>query len=135
MRRKVEAIEGVGPEYGERLRAAGVGTCPALLEAGRTPAGRAALAERTGISAVHILRWVNMADLFRISGVAGQRAELLERAGVDTVKELGVRDAESLSRKLAAVNDECRLSRTVPGVTTVRRWIEEAKSLPPVIEH
>ena len=135
MSHKIEAIEGIGPEYGARLRAAGVASVRALLEAGRTPAGRARLAEQTGISPALIMSWVDMADLFRVRGVAGQRAELLERAGVDTVKELRNRDAETLTRKLAAINDECRLSRTAPGVTTVRRWIEEAKTLPPAVDY
>jgi hypothetical protein len=39
------------------------------------------------------LTWVNHADLYRIKGVAGQYAELLEVAGVDTVPELARRSA------------------------------------------
>ena len=46
------------------------------------------MAEATEIDEKLILKWVNHADLFRIKGVAGQFAELLEASGVDTVKEL-----------------------------------------------
>ena len=35
-----------------------------------------------------ILKWVNMADLYRIKGVGSEYSELLEAAGVDTIKEL-----------------------------------------------
>jgi len=45
-------------------------------------------AKTDGISEALILKWLNHADLFRIRGVAGQYAELLEAAGVDTVAEL-----------------------------------------------
>ena len=135
MSHKIEDIEGIGPAHGAKLREAGVASCEALLEAGRTPRGRTVLAERAGLSPSQILGWVNMADLFRVKGIASQRAELLERAGVDTVKELRNRNAVNLADKLATVNAECRLCRTVPGVTTIQRWIEDAKMLPPVVEY
>ncbi len=35
-----------------------------------------------------MLKWANMADLMRIRGVGEEYSELLEAAGVDTVKEL-----------------------------------------------
>ena len=86
MRKNIESIEGVGPKTGETLRSAGIRTADDLLEAAATPASRAALARITGISEAELLKFVNMADLFRINGVATQYAELLECAGVDTVK-------------------------------------------------
>jgi predicted flap endonuclease-1-like 5' DNA nuclease len=88
----VEDIEGVGPAYAEKLEAAEVKTVEALLSAGATPAGRSTVAEKAGISEHLILKWVNHADLFRIKGVAGEYAELLEASGVDTVKELAQRN-------------------------------------------
>ena len=75
-------------------------TTEALLGEGATPAGRQAIAEKTGISEKLILKWVNHADLFRINGVAGQYAELLEASGVDTVVELGHRNAANLTAKM-----------------------------------
>lgn len=90
-------IEGVGESYAGKLSAAGLKSTEALLGEGATPAGRKAIAEKTGISEHLILKWVNHADLFRIDGVAGQFAELLEASGVDTVVELGHRDAANLA--------------------------------------
>ena len=55
------------------------------------PRGRKEIAEATGISDKLILRWVNMADLYRIKGVGQEYAELLGAAGVDTVPELAKR--------------------------------------------
>jgi predicted flap endonuclease-1-like 5' DNA nuclease len=106
-----------------------------LLERCCTKSGRKSITEETGISAALILKWVNMADLFRISGVAGEYAELLECAGVDTVKELATRNADNLAVKLSEVNDEKKLTRRPPNDAAVKDWIEQAKSLPAKIEH
>ena len=76
------------------------------------------------------MKWVNHADLFRINGVAGQYAELLEAAGVDTVVELATRNAANLAAKMAEVNKEKNLTNRAPSEAEVGRWIEEAKALP-----
>ena len=123
-------IEGIGESYAEKLHEAGVASVEALLERGATPAGRTTLAEASGIDHKHILKWVNHADLFRINGVAGQYAELLEAAGVDTVVELGHRNAANLTVKVAEINEEHNLVNRVPSESEVERWIEEAKTLP-----
>ena len=135
MAKAIEDIEGIGPAFGEKLRSAGCKSPDDLLRDGRTPNGRKALAEKTGISDAQILKWVNMADLFRIKGVAGQFAELLEGAGVDTVKELRNRNAENLTAKLAEINAEKKLCKTTPSASTVASWIEQAKELPPAVEY
>ena len=88
MSKKITEIEGIGPVYQEKLAAAGVKTVEGLLEAGASKAGRKKIADESGLDESRILVWVNMADLFRINGVASQFAELLKAAGVDTVKEL-----------------------------------------------
>ena len=58
---------------------------------------------------------LNHADLFRVKGVGPQFSELLEAAGVDTVKELRNRNAANLAAKLAEVNEEKHLCRRTPG--------------------
>lgn len=37
---RIETIEGIGPVYAEKLRAIGITTTDALLQAGATPQGR-----------------------------------------------------------------------------------------------
>jgi predicted flap endonuclease-1-like 5' DNA nuclease len=131
----VEDIEGVGPAYAEKLEAAEVKTVEALLSAGATPAGRSTVAEKAGISEHLILKWVNHADLFRIKGVAGEYAELLEASGVDTVKELAQRNGVHLTAKMAEVNETKKLVRRVPTESEVERWVGEAKTLPRAVEY
>jgi predicted flap endonuclease-1-like 5' DNA nuclease len=132
---QIEDIEGIGPQYAEKLKAAGITTVEKLLESGATAKGRDELATKTGINSKSILRWVNHADLFRIKGVAGQFSELLEAAGVDSVPELAQRNAENLQQALAQTNDEKHLAKTTPSLIQVTNWIEEAKTLPKVVQY
>ncbi len=132
---KIEEVEGIGPKYAEMLAKAGITDTDGLLEAGCTPAGRKECAEKSGCSEGQILKWVNMCDLFRIKGVAGEYAELLEASGVDTVKELRNRNAENLTTAMEAVNAEKKLVRQLPALKTVTDWIEQAKDLPPKVTY
>ena len=133
--KKIEEIEGIGPATGEKLRAAGVKDTDSLLERGCTRDGRKSLAEACGLSESQILKFVNMSDLFRIKGVGGEYAELLECAGVDTVKELGTRNAANLAQKLAEVNAEKKLTRRTPTSEQVEDWVRQAGGLPGMVEH
>ena len=135
MAKKIIEIEGIGPVYAEKLNKAGVATIEGLLEKGATRAGRKAIADQSGVDESKILNWVNKADLFRIKGVGPQFSELLEAAGVDTVKELRNRNAENLYAKLVEVQAEKKITRAVPALKQVSNFIEQAKNLPPVITY
>lgn len=135
MGKPVESIEGIGPSMGAALRDAGISSVESLLELCCDKKGRATIAKKTQISEARILKWVNMADLFRVKGIASQYAELLEGAGVDTVKELRNRNAENLAAKMNSVNAEKNLVRRTPSVTIVNSWIEQARELPPKVTH
>ena len=135
MSRNIESIEGIGPKFGAALRGAGIKNVDDLLDAGSTKKNRADLADRTGISEARILKCVNMADLFRINGVASQYAELLECAGVDTVRELQHRNAENLAARMAEVNDEKNLVRRPPSSRVVADWVAQAKKLPAKVSY
>ena len=128
---KIIDIEGVGDVYAEKLQAAGISKVSELLDKCAAPKGRKDLAEATGISEKLILRWTNHADLFRINGVGPQFAELLEAAGVDTVKEFRHRVAENLQPKLAELNAARHICGRVPVVAEVQKMIDQAKELEP----
>jgi predicted flap endonuclease-1-like 5' DNA nuclease len=128
-------IEGVGKVIAGKLASAGVKTTADLLEQCGSAPGRKAMAGKAGIDERKLLAFVNMADLMRIKGVAGEFSELLEAAGVDTVKELQHRNAENLAVKLAEVNESRKLTRRTPAVSEVAKWVEQAKSLPPMVSH
>lgn len=131
----IETVEGIGEVYGKKLREHGVKSTDQLLSATRTKAFRKELAQKTGISEDLILKFANHVDLFRVDGVGPQSAEILEAAGVDTVKELATRNPENLVQKMEEVNNQKHLVRRVPYLKVVTKWVESAKSLPRGIEY
>jgi predicted flap endonuclease-1-like 5' DNA nuclease len=128
-------ISGIAEIYAEKLHAAGVPTVEALLEKGATPEGREEIGEASGVGHAQVLTWVNHADLFRINGVAGEYAELLEASGVDTVVALAQRNPEHLTEKMGQVNEQKSLVRLLPTGEQVAGWIREAKDLPRVVTY
>ena len=132
---KIIDVEGIGDIYAKKLKDAGIDTVDELLEKCATPAGRKALEEQTGISGKLILTWTNHADLMRINGVGPQFSELLEAAGVDTVKELKHRVAANLHAKLVETNEEKNLVNRVPAEAEVQKMIDQAKELPALMEY
>jgi predicted flap endonuclease-1-like 5' DNA nuclease len=131
----VKDIEGIGAVFGARLEAEGIVTQEALLKAGATKHGREHIAEKCGISETQILEWVNRADLARIDGVGSEYADLLEASGVDSVPELAQRIPESLLSKLAEVNVSKRLVRSLPTLSQVTRWVEQAREIGRIVTH
>lgn len=132
---KIEDLEGVGPDHGAKLRAANVQTTDDLLAMAGPAAGRRALAESTGISADLLLRWTNHADLYRISGVGSEYADLLEASGVDSCPELAHRNAANLATTMAEANAARQLVRRLPTEEMVADWIAQAAKLPKVVTH
>ena len=132
---KIEEIEGIGPAYSEKLAAADISTTDDLLKLCCDARGRKATAEKTGVSEGQLLKWANRVDLMRISGIGSEYSELLEAAGVDTVKELRNRNAANLAAKMAEVNETRKLTRALPAEKAVSQWIEQAGTLDPLISH
>ena len=128
-------IEGIGPANAEKLADGGIKSTEDLLKKCCDPKGRAASAEATGLGESTLLKFANMADLMRISGVAGQYAELMKATGVDTVKELRTRNAANLASSMTKINDEKKLTKGAVTESVVQKWIDQAKDLDPRISH
>ncbi len=136
----IESIEGIGPANGAKLRDAGIRSCEALLKQAGAKAGRKALASQTGVNEKTILEWVNRADLMRIKGVSTQYSDLLEAAGVDTVKELAQRRPDNLAAKMKEVNDKAvakgsSIVRRPPSMSEVEKWVAQAKKMKAAVSH
>jgi len=131
----LKGIEGIGEVYEEKLKAAGITTIEDLLATCATKKDRAEIAEKSEIPEKLILKWTNHADLHRIKGVAGQYAELLEAAGVDTIPELAQRKAENLCAKMAEINEAKKLVRKLPTEKQVAEWVVQAKELPRIMTY
>jgi len=131
----IKDLKDLSEAFAAKLKESGVATTEDLLEKAGTSSGRKQLADEVGAQASQILTWVNEADLMRISGVAEGFSQLLEAAGVDTVKELAHRNAENLTAKIAEVNEQLNLTGRVPTQEMVEGWIAQAKGLVPKVTH
>ncbi len=131
----IDTIEGLGVKDATKLRKSGIRTTEALLKQGGTRTRRRHLAQLIGVSEKQILEWVNRADLMRVRGVGEEYSDLLEAAGVDTVKELRRRNPASLLAKMIETNDGNGLVRRLPTASMVERWVEHAKQLPEAVSY
>lgn len=118
-----------------RLRKNGVRTTDALLKVAATKTGRRNLAGKTKLAERDVLGWVNRADLMRVKGIGPEYADLLEVAGVDTVKELRTRNAENLLNAMTELNTRKRLVRRLPTTGMVVGWVGAANDLEPVVKY
>lgn len=131
----IKEIEGIGQKLATTLRKAGIRTTEALLKRAATKRGRKELAAATGLSEKQILEWVNRADMMRCQGVGSEYSDLLEAAGVDTIKELRRRNPTSLTARMIEINEKKRLVRRLPTEAMVARWVESAQGLEPMVRY
>lgn len=131
----IATIEGIGDTYARKLKQAGVRTTATLLARAKDVRGRKELAAATKIDESLILKWANMADLMRIKGVGEEYSELLEAAGVDTVKELRNRNVTNLTKALGDTNTRRKMVRLLPSEKAVARWVAQAKTLAPLMTY
>ena len=131
----IAAIESMDRLDATKLRKAGVRTTDALLNVAATRTGRRRLARETAISESEILAWVNRADLMRIKGIGSEYADLLEVAGVDTIRELRRRNPDRLLGAMTDLNLRRRVIRRLPTNGMVTGWIEAAKGIEPFVTH
>jgi uncharacterized protein DUF4332 len=123
-------IDGIDSGAAEKLKAAGIRTSDKLLCAAMSLRGRRMLSEKTGIDEKSLLRLANKIDRMRVKGIGQEYADLLQIAGVDTIRELKYRNPKRLAEAMAEANAKRKLVRVLPSEGTVKRWIEHAKKLP-----
>jgi predicted flap endonuclease-1-like 5' DNA nuclease len=125
----ITALGGVDGDIALTLKSVGIRSTAKLLEEARTVKGRKVLAEKTGVPEKQLLCWANTADRMRIKGISKEYAELLQAAGVNTVKELRYRSPANLAKAMADANKRHKLVLLLPSEKVVCRWIEQAQKL------
>src|ERR1700733_196444 len=128
-------IRGIGPDTAALLKSEGIRTTIGLLRSAKTPKQRLKLAEMTRTNSERILGWVTAADRMRVKGIGWEYAELLRAVGVKTVNELKYRNPEKLAGEMKDANARRELVRLRPSATMVKRWVESAKKLPPLVRY
>ena len=135
MAKKISDIEGIGAANAKKLAKCNIRSVAGLLKSCASKKGRREAASVSGIDEKKILKWVNFADLYRIKGVGSEYSELLEGAGVDTVKELKNRNVANLHAKMLEVNNKKKLVRLPPSIKFVEKWVAQAKKLKPMVTY
>lgn len=113
----IEAIEGIGAIYGERLRKLGVHTTARL-----TYEETASLAERMELPRRTVEQWKHMAELIKVNGIGPQYAEALVRAGIEGIAELKRRSPAKIADQVNAYLDT--LDNNVLGVKITEKRVE-----------
>jgi hypothetical protein len=131
----VKDLKGATEAIVTKLKEKGITDNEKLLEAAATPAQRKELAAHCGCDPKEILQLANRADLARVRGVAGVYSDLLEVAGVDTVKELAGRRADNLHAKILETNQAQKITSKPPAASLVEGWVARAKELPKVLTY
>ena len=131
----ITEIRAIGADIALLLKSGGIRTTVSLLRSAKTPMQRLRIAEKIGTDEKRVLDWATAADRMRVRGVGWEYAELLRAAGVKTANELKYRNPQRLVDKMKEANDRRKLVRLLPSESTVRRWIESAKKLPPAIRY
>ncbi len=125
----IRDIDGIDEKTAKALKKMGIRTTAAFLEAAKDLKGRKTLAASTGLDQRFVLRCANAADRLRVPGLGPDYANLVQAAGVDTVRELKHRNAKRLFEAIRKANAERKLVKFLPSEKVVERWIEEAKVL------
>jgi hypothetical protein len=123
----IQKLKGVTKELQAKLEEHRIRDNEKFFDLALTPEGREDLAMKLGMTHEAVLELANRADLARLKGVAGVYSDLLEDAGVDTVKELANRNPESLHAKLLEINMQKQLTKAPPSVKHVKGWVASAK--------
>lgn len=131
----IAQLKGWTDALGHALDAMDITNSEHLLAAATTAKQRRSLAKECAVSEKVILELANRADLSRIKGVAGVYSDLLEHAGVDTVKELATRVPANLHAKINEVNGTEGLTTKPPSLDDVASWVSQAKELPKTLEY
>lgn len=135
MATRMAQMRGITTDVSAKLKEMGLKDNTLFLEAAKTPKQRKELAKTLGIDEKAVLELANRADLARIKGIGEVFSDLLENAGVDTVKELAKRVPENLHAKLVEINAEKKLAGRQPTLDMVKEWVAQAKDLPKLLEY
>lgn len=131
----ISKIDGLGPQAAVKLKSVGIRTTDGLLKSAGSAKARKILSAKTGISEQQLLAWANIADLMGVKGISTGKAGLIRASGVNTVRELAMRNPGRLAQAMRETNDRKKLVRVLPTEKSVARLIENAGKLPPKISY
>jgi hypothetical protein len=125
----IAGISGIGRTYATMLKDHGIVTPNDLLLGTASRDQRTDLAAALAINVEHLLRWGQLAEMSRVPGITIPTINLMNAAGVRTLRALSLSNDERLHQRLREVNQGFQFLEEVPTLESVRKWIEEASKL------
>ena len=125
-------FRGVDPDQIAKLDALGIENIDQLMDAGRTPKLRQALAEQSGLTLEQILELVQLCDLARLGAVRSVRARLYHDAGL-TPEIIATWEPDALHAMLANWVAQTQFDGIPPTPKEVQNLVENAQKLPPLV--
>lgn len=116
----------------QALYAAGVRSTARLIVCAKTPECLKSLSDKLSISEQKLKLFAEKLDIMRINGIGEDYCLLLADAGIHTLTALAAADPVVLMRALREINARDKKVRQLPNVQRVMRWVEDAKTLPPL---
>ena len=130
---QIKNFRGVNQEYISKLDALYIENVDQMLDAGRKPKLRQALAEETGLPLDAILEFVTLSDLERLKAVRGVRARLYYDAGL-TPEKIATWEPEDLHAMLAEFVERTGFDGIAPLPREVQHLVNDARLLPKLVE-
>lgn len=131
----ISKIDGLGPQSASKLKSIGIRTTDGLLKKAGSAKARKILAAKTGLSEPQLLEWANIAAIMSVKGISTGKAGLIRASGVNTVRELAMRNPGRLAQTMRDINDKKKLVRVLPSEKSLARLIENAGKLPHKISY
>jgi hypothetical protein len=116
------------------LKDSGIGNIHQMLDAGKTPRLRAALADETGIPANSILELVKLSDLARVPGIKSIRARLYHDAGLDSIEMIAALEPDQILEITTRFIQQTGFDGIPPLPREVQSLVKKARTLPKVVE-
>lgn len=128
----LSAVKSLAAAEVAALKRAGIDNTKELLEVATSTSAEKALAKKAGLPAAVVREAVNRADLLNVKGIGKKIADLFENAGVNSAKELALRNPVALARSLEQfVKSNPDQGSWLPSSATIRTVVENAQAHKP----
>jgi len=123
---KIIEIEGIGEKYAKTLEKAGISEVENLVPL--TWRELKELAEKTKISLKLLEKWQDQAELIELKGIGPEYSEVLNKVGIDSIRELAYRNPQNTLDKIAELDKkQPDVIRKIPKVEEITDWINQSK--------
>ena len=123
---KIIEIEGIGEKYAKTLEKAGIVEVENLVPL--TWRELKELAGKTKISLKLLEKWQDQAEIMEIKGIGPEYSEVLNRVGIDSIKELAYRNPQKTLDKIVDFDKkQPDVIRKIPKVEEITDWISQSK--------